>query len=201
MSAIQETSNNGREEVYQQTVAALVAASAEQDKLAQGHSDRVTKYCVAIGQRLGLDVVTMRDLRYAAALHDVGKIAISPGILNKLGKLTDEECEIMRMHSLIAVRILQKVQGLKGALPMIRHHHERWDGTGYPDGLAAENIPIGARVICVAETYDILTSDVPWRDAVGAEPAIQEIKRCSGTQFDPKVVEAFVETLSAAPKA
>jgi len=201
MSAYEETHNNGREEVYQQTVAALVAASAEQDKIAQGHSDRVTTYCVGIGKRLGLDSETMRDLRYAAALHDVGKIAISPNILNKLGKLTDEECEVMRMHSLIAVRILQKVDGLKGALPMIRHHHERWDGDGYPDGLAGEDIPIGARVICVAEAYDILTSDVPWRDAVDDKPALEEIQRCSGAQFDPKVVEALVGSLSAAAKA
>jgi HD-GYP domain-containing protein (c-di-GMP phosphodiesterase class II) len=200
MSAYEETQNNGREEVYRQTVAAFVAASAEQDKLAQGHSDRVTGYCVAIGKRLELDSETMRDLRYAAALHDVGKIAISPNILNKLGTLTDEECEVMRMHSLIAVRILQKVDGLKGALPMIRHHHERWDGAGYPDGLAGEDVPIGARVICVAETYDILTSDVPWRDAIDDKPALEEIQRCSGTQFDPKVVEALVGSLSATPK-
>ena len=182
-------------DVYQQTVDALVAASGERDSLAQGHSDRVTEYCEAIGKRMGLDDDSARNLRYAAGLHDVGKIGVSRTILNKLGKLTDEECEVMRMHSLIAVRILEKVEGLKDALPMIRHHHERYDGAGYPDGLAGEGIPIGSRIISVAEAYDILTSDVPWRNAMSKSDAIAEIERCSGTQFDPAVVRAFAGVL------
>ncbi|MDO8683999.1 MAG: HD-GYP domain-containing protein [Armatimonadota bacterium] len=182
-------------DVYQQTVNALVAATGERDQHAQGHSERVTAYCMVIAERMGLDEETARNLRYAAGLHDVGKIGISRNILNKLGKLTDEEFEVMRMHSLIAVRILSKVDGLKDALPMIRHHHERYDGAGYPDGLAGEDIPLGARVICVAEAYDILAHDAPWRDAIDPKDALEEIKRCSGTQFDPKVVDALCEAV------
>ncbi|MDO8587463.1 MAG: HD-GYP domain-containing protein [Armatimonadota bacterium] len=180
------------EDVYQQTVHALVAATGERDDHAQGHSERVTAYCMAIAKHLDLDEDTVRNLRYAAGLHDVGKIGISRNILNKLGKLTDEEFEIMRMHSLIAVRILEKVDGLKDALPMIRHHHERFDGGGYPDGLAGEAIPIGSRIISVAEAYDILTSDVPWRNAMGEHAALAEIDRCGETQFDPAVVKALI---------
>jgi HD-GYP domain-containing protein (c-di-GMP phosphodiesterase class II) len=188
-------SDTHSQDLFQQTVNALVAATGERDEHAKGHSDRVTSYCLAIAERLGLDPNATRDLRYAAGLHDVGKIAISRNILNKLGKLTDEEFEIMRMHSLIAVRILEKIDGLKDALPMIRHHHERYDGAGYPDGLSGEAIPLGARIICVAEAYDILTSDVPWRDAVTIDNALGEIERCSGSQFDPTVVKALSEAI------
>jgi HD-GYP domain-containing protein (c-di-GMP phosphodiesterase class II) len=189
---------DGVEDVYQQTVQALVAATGERDEHAPGHSERVTTYCLAIAEHLKLDDETFRNLRYAAGLHDVGKIGISRSILNKLGKLTDEEFEIMRMHSLIAVRILEKVDGLKDAVPMIRHHHERYDGSGYPDGLVGENIPVGARIISVAEAYDILTSDVPWRNAMDNQEALAEIQRCSGTQFDPVVVKALEKAVSVA---
>ena len=181
----------GTQEVYEQTVNAFVAAAGERDVHAPGHSGRVTAYCAAIAEHMGLDPETTRNLRWAAGLHDVGKIAISRNILNKLGKLTDQEFEIMRMHSMIAVRILEKIDGLKDALPMIRHHHERFDGAGYPDGLAGDAIPLGARVICTAEAYDILTSDVPWRNAIDREAALAEIERCSGSQFDPTVVQAL----------
>jgi HD-GYP domain-containing protein (c-di-GMP phosphodiesterase class II) len=198
MSTKAGTPGHGANDVYQQTVNALVAATHERDQHAQGHSERVTAYCMAMAQHLDLDDDTLRNLRYAAGLHDVGKIGISRSILTKLGKLTDEEFEIMRMHSLIAVRILEKVEGLKDALPMIRHHHERFDGTGYPDGLVGDAIPLGARIISVAEAYDILTSDVPWRNAMGNDPAIEEIRRCSATQFDPKVVEALEKAVTSA---
>ena len=184
------------EDIYQQTVNALVAATGERDDHAQGHSERVTAYCMAIAKQLSLEPETVRDLRYAAGLHDVGKIGISSSILNKLGKLTDEEFEIMRMHSLIAVRILEKVEGLKNALPMIRHHHERFDGGGYPDGLAGDVIPIGSRIISVAEAYDILTSDVPWRNAMSRHSALAEIDRCSGSQFDPAAVKALMDAVT-----
>jgi HD-GYP domain-containing protein (c-di-GMP phosphodiesterase class II) len=187
--------NDSPHDIYQQTISAFVAATGTRDEHAEGHSDRVTKYCRAIAERMGLDEDTAQNLRWAAGLHDVGKIAISRNILNKMGKLTDEEFEIMRMHSMIAVRILEKIDGLKNALPMILHHHERFDGTGYPDGLAGQDIPIGARIICVAEAYDILTSDVPWRNAIDKESAISEVERCVGTQFDPAVVKALAEVV------
>jgi HD-GYP domain-containing protein (c-di-GMP phosphodiesterase class II) len=191
------TEYNGLDKFYRQTIEALVAAAGERDIMAQGHSERVSKYALAIAARLGnLSTEEMKDLEYAASLHDIGKVAISSRILNKLGRLTDEEFKIMRQHSLVATRILSKIEGLNGAIPMIKYHHEHFNGDGYPDGLSGEEIPLGARIIAVAEAYDILTTDVPWRSALNTETAILEIDRCSGTQFDPKVVAALHNCLS-----
>ena len=177
--------------IHEEMIGALLAAASERDRDARGHGERVTRYAVAIGQKLGMAEEELRNLKHAASLHDIGKIAISRRILNKLGRLTDKELNVMRRHASIAIRILERAEGLQGALPMIHYHHERFDGNGYPDGLAGEEIPLGARVIAVAETYDILTSDVPWRDALAHEEALGEIDRCTGTQFDPRVVKAF----------
>jgi len=162
-----------------------------------GHSDRVAAYALAVGRRLDLPRKMMNDLKHAAILHDIGKVGISPQIVDKLGRLTEREFEIMRLHSTIAIRMLERVQGLQDAIPMIKHHHERFDGKGYPDGLAGHDIPLGARIIAVAETFDILVSDVPWRDALPARDALDEVRNCSGTQFDPNVVEAFLEALAS----
>jgi len=198
---------NGMDKFYRQTIDALVAAAGEKDVIAQGHSERVTRYAVAIAsvmEDIPEDVI--RDIGYAASLHDIGKVAVSSKILNKLGRLTEEEFKVMRQHSLVATRILSKIDGLQGAVPMIKHHHEHYNGEGYPDGLSGEDIPLGARIIAVAEAYDILTTDVPWRDALSQEAALKEIDRCSGTQFDPKVVTALHTALiklhqPSAPKA
>lgn len=177
--------------VYGQTVNALIAAAGQRDKTAEGHSTRVTRYSVAVGNVLGLSEEQHITLRHAAGLHDIGKIAISRKILNKLGKLTPDEFEIMKQHSTISIRILEKVDGLHDAAPLVKHHHERFDGRGYPDGLSGTDIPLGSRIIAVTEAFDILTSDVPWRDAMDQESALQEIEACAGTQFDPLVVKAL----------
>ncbi len=177
--------------MFEQTVEALVAAAGQRDKTAEGHSRRVTRYCIAIGKVMSLSIEELTDLKYAAGLHDIGKVAISRRILNKLGKLTDDEFAVMKRHSTIAVRILEKIDGLQGAGPLIKHHHERYDGKGYPDGLKEDQIPLGARIISAAEAFDILTSDVPWRDAMDQESALAELEACAGTQFDPIVVKAF----------
>ncbi|MDI6829227.1 MAG: HD domain-containing phosphohydrolase [Armatimonadota bacterium] len=161
-----------------------------------GHSDRVAAYALAIGRRLDLPRKMMMNLKNAAILHDVGKVGISPQIVEKLGRLSEREFEIMRLHSTIAIRMLERVPELHDAIPMIKHHHERFDGKGYPDGLSGHDIPLGARIIAVAETFDILVSDVPWRDALPLQVAIEELKNCAGTQFDPMVVEAFLEALA-----
>lgn len=183
---------NGMDRFYKQTIAALVAAAGEKDSIAEEHSERVRTYATAIAAQMpAVTPDDMKNLGYAASLHDIGKVAVSSKIINKLGRLTDEEFKVMREHSLIATRILDKVEGLKGAIPFIRHHHERFDGNGYPDGLVGENIPIGARIIAVAEAFDILTSEVPWREALSRESAVEEIERCSGTQFDPSVVQVL----------
>ncbi|MFQ3549497.1 MAG: HD domain-containing phosphohydrolase [Armatimonadota bacterium] len=177
--------------VYEQTVEALVAAAGQRDKNAEGHSQRVSRYSIAIGRVLGCSADELKDLKYAAGLHDIGKIAISRKLLSKMGKLTEEEFSVMKMHSTLGIRILEKIDGLQNAIPLIKHHHERYDGSGYPDGLSKDDIPLGSRIIAVAEAFDILTTDVPWRDAMHQNKAIEELESCSGTQFDPSVVEAF----------
>jgi HD-GYP domain-containing protein (c-di-GMP phosphodiesterase class II) len=162
-----------------------------------GHSERVAVYAVAIGRQLDLPDKILGDLKSAAILHDIGKVGISRQIVDKLGRLTDREFEIMRLHSTIAIRMLERVEGLHDSLPMIKHHHERFDGKGYPDGLTSHDIPIGARVIAVAETFDMLVSELPWRDAMTFEDALKELKRCSGSQFDPLIVDAFLTVIEA----
>lgn len=178
---------------YDQAAQALLTAAGQGDSQLVGHSERVARYSTRVGLRLSLSPKELTDLRYAASLHDIGKIGVSRDIVNKLGKLTDEEFGAMRLHSLIGIRILEKIEGLKGALPLIKHHHERWDGQGYPDKLAGDAIPLGARIIAIAESFDILTSELPWRRPMSAEDAVVELRRCAGTQFDPHMVSLFVE--------
>jgi len=160
-----------------------------------GHSDRVALYALAIGKHLDVPEVMLHALKSAAILHDIGKVGISRQIVEKLGRLTEREFEIMRLHSNIAIRMLEKVDDLQDSLPMIKHHHERFDGKGYPDGLRGHEIPLGARIIAVAETFDVLVSDVPWRDALPLETALEELGNSAGTQFDPVVLEAFLAVL------
>lgn len=162
-----------------------------------GHSDRVAAYAVSMGKHLDLPQKELVALRRAAILHDIGKVGISKQIVEKLGRLTDREFEIMRLHSTIAIRMLERVEELKPCLPMIKHHHERFDGKGYPDGLKGHEIPLGARIIAVAETFDMLVSDVPWRDAMRLDEALDELRGSAGTQFDSIVVEAFLAVVQA----
>lgn len=185
-------------EPYEQAAQALLTAAGQTDDNAQGHSERVRDLCMDIGQAMGLGPSALADLRYAASLHDIGKIGVSRAIVNKLGQLSEDEFAAMKLHCVIGIRILERIEGLQGALPMIKHHHERWNGQGYPDGLAGEDIPLGARIISVAETFDILTSTVPWRQPMTVQGAIDEIRRCSGSQFDPQVVRAFIEVMDEA---
>ncbi|MCS6949267.1 MAG: HD domain-containing protein [bacterium] len=175
------------------TVRALVRVAAMREKGADRHSARVAVLAVATGEKLGLSDEELLTLRRAAELHDIGKVAISDNILCKLGRLTEEEIQVMRQHATLALEILGSVQALQPTLPLIKHHHERWDGTGYPDGLSGEQIPLGARIIAVAETYDILTHGASWKEPLSVEEAKAEIQRCAGTQFDPRVVEAFLQ--------
>lgn len=193
---VERADRDGLNRVYEQTIDALIAAASQRDKTAEGHSQRVTRYSLAIGKEIGLSYDDLANLKYAAGLHDIGKIAISRKIINKFGKLTEAEFSIMKQHSTIAIRILERVDGLRDAAPIIKHHHERFDGKGYPDGLSGQQIPLGSRIIAVAEAFDILTSDVPWRDAGDQESALREIDACAGTQFDPSVVSAFRNALT-----
>ncbi len=173
------------------TVRSLVRALESHGPGEGAHADRVAVYAAATGHELGLELDDLVELRWAAALHDVGKISVDPDLLKKFGRLTESELAQLRSHAELAMRVIEEFDWLKPAVPMVRHHHERFDGTGYPDGLAGDSIPLGARIIAVAETFDVLTQHTPWREPMGCAEAIEEIDRCSGDQFDPAVVEAF----------
>ena len=176
-----------------ETVRSLVRALESHGPGEGAHADRVAVFAAATGERLGIDVHDLIDLRWGAALHDVGKISLDPALLRKLGKLTEDEMGQMRMHAELAMRVIEEFEWLSAALPMVKHHHERFDGSGYPDGLAGDDIPLGARIIGVAETFDVLTFSPGWREPMSIEDALDEVRRCSGAQFDPQVVEAFCE--------
>lgn len=173
------------------TVRALVRALEQHGPGEGAHADRVAVYATATAHQMGFDDDELQELRWAASLHDVGKISVDPELIRKLGTLTDTEMAQLRSHASLAMRVIDEFEWLKPVLPMIRHHHERFDGTGYPDGLSAEDIPIGARIIAVAETFDVLTQRTPWREPMSVEDALEEVMRCSEAQFDPSVVSAF----------
>lgn len=174
-------------------IRALVETLDTHDPGEGGHSERVAVYATSVGHRLDMTFRELLDLRRAAALHDVGKISVNQTTLRKLGELDEEEIEEIRAHALYAMAIVESYEWLKPTLPMIRHHHERWDGTGYPEGLAGEDIPLGARIIGVCEAFDVLLTGSPWRRPVSDDDALAELQRCSGTQFDSEVVVALRE--------
>lgn len=176
---------------HNDAVRALVQALDLHDPGEGGHAVRVSVYATAVGQRMGMKFADLLDLRHAAALHDIGKISVTQATLRKLGDLSEQELEELRSHALMALQIVGSFAWLRDSVPMIQHHHEQWDGSGYPEGLAAEAIPLGARIIGVCEAFDVLLTGSPWRSAVSAEVAFAELDRCSGTQFDQAVVEAL----------
>ncbi len=175
----------------------LIVASAVEarDGYTGEHVGRVSRYAVATGNRLGLDRDVLRALWMGAILHDVGKVAIPDNILKKNGPLNDDEREIMRRHPLISASIVERSSFLKPALPGILHHHERWDGKGYPYGLSGESISLEGRIISVADAFDAITTRRPYRDKRSREEAVRELRECAGTQFDQKVVEAFLAAM------
>ncbi|MCW2960172.1 MAG: hypothetical protein JWM90_559 [Thermoleophilia bacterium] len=182
-----------------ETFAALNAAVEAKDRYTAGHGLRVTLVSILIGQELGMNERELDVLRHAATFHDIGKIAVPDGVLQKPGRLTDEEFEAMKVHPIEGARICSKLQVLRDAVPLIRSHHERMDGRGYPDGLLSTQIPIGARIIAVADTWDAITSDRPYRRGQPAFVALEEVRRCAGAQFDERVVRAFIDVLAKDP--
>ena len=178
-------------------VRSLVHAIEAKDVYTRGHSERVSRISMSIGRKLGLGEDDMGRLQWASMLHDIGKIGTSEAILNKPGKLNEEEFDHIKMHPSRGAAILEPIQQLAESLPGILHHHERYDGTGYPDGLAGEQTPYLARIIGVADTYDALTSDRAYRAAIATEKARDIIRECAGTQLDPAVVQAFEELADA----
>ena len=181
---------------YPEALQALVAATEARDAYTRGHSRRVTEVSVAIGQRLGLRSDALRRLAWGAELHDIGKIGIPDGILNKAGPLTVEERELVNQHPVIGWDIARSARSLGSLLEVIRWHHERADGRGYPDGLDGDEIPLGARIVAVADVWDALTSDRSYRPAFTPERALDIMRAGRGTQFDARCLDAFMETLS-----
>jgi HAMP domain-containing protein len=177
------------------TLYALARAIDAKSAWTAGHSERVTELALKIGQAMGLDQNKLDDLHRGGLLHDLGKIGIPPEILDKAGKLTDEEYELMREHVRIGARILEPIEAYAGIVPVVLHHHEYYDGSGYPDGLKGESIDLGARIFTVADHYDALISDRPYRAGLPREKVIGFIKEDSGTKFDPNVVKAFLEVI------
>ncbi len=177
---------------YKSTVLALSKAIDARDTYTSGHSERVTQISLKIGQALGLSSDKLNTLEIAALFHDVGKIGIPDQILNKPGKLTIEEFNKIKEHPSIGVDILKTIEFLEKTFPMILHHHEKYGG-GYPLGIRGETIPFEARIICVADSYDAMTSDRPYRKGLPPNVAIDELIKFKGIQFDPMIVEAFLE--------
>jgi len=184
------------EDLFMSLVKAMVNALDAKSPWTKGHSVRVAEYAEKIAKEIGLDENELKNLRLAGLLHDIGKIGTYDNLLDKPAKLTDEEFDLVKRHPAQGATILTDIKQLKDIIPLIRHHHERIDGRGYPDGLKGEKIPLGARILHVADSFDSMTADRPYRSAPGKEYALLEFKRCNGTQFDPQAVEAFLRVLS-----
>lgn len=177
------------------TLQALITAVDAKDSYTARHSLAVTEYALAIGRRLGLDEHRLQNLERAGLLHDVGKIGVAENVLLKPSGLTDEEWLEIRDHSDIGARIIESIPFLRDLVEVVRHHHERWDGAGYPSGMAGEKVPQESRILAVADAFDAMTSDRPYRQALSLTIAREELMRGRGIQFDPHVVDALLQAL------
>lgn len=179
-------------EGYKDTVKTLAAVIDAKDPYTHGHSERVTQYALLGAIAMSLPLNELQNIEYGGILHDIGKIAVNETILRKPGPLTSDEWDIIRTHPSVGADIISRIPFLKQSRDIILHHHERFDYTGYPDRLGHEDIPIGARLISVADAFDTITTDRSYRRAQSVEHAIEELRKCSGTQFCPVAVEAFI---------
>jgi putative nucleotidyltransferase with HDIG domain len=179
---------------FQQTIQSLARTIDKMDRYTAGHSERVARYAVNLARWLGLDEAQIEIVRHSALMHDIGKIGCVMN-LNKAGKLTQSEYEVFKRHPAYGREILDPIKFLGPVIPGVHLHHERWDGRGYPLGLAGKDIPLIARIISVADTYDAMTSDRAYRRALPHEVTLSEIERCSGTQFDPDIAGTFTERI------
>ncbi len=179
------------ESSYRATLKALVQALETRDFETHGHSERVVTFSLRLAYELGLDKELLRDLELGALLHDIGKIGVPDAVLRKPAALNDDEWRKMKLHPLHGQKILRNIAFLEGASRVVSQHHEKWDGTGYPNGLCGEDIHIGARIFSVADAFDAMVSDRVYRKGCSYEAALAELEKFSGTQFDPQVIEAF----------
>jgi PAS domain S-box-containing protein len=183
------------EQAYIEMVLALSRAMDARDAYTADHSERLAGWADAVARSLGCSDQEIQDVRWGALLHDIGKIGVPDRILRKPGQLTVEEWVAMRLHPVIGERILMPAGRLRGVAKIVRHHQERWDGTGYPEHLAGKAIPLGARILAIVDAYGAIIDDRPYKAAHTHEEAIAELRRCAGTQFDPEIVEAFCRVL------
>jgi putative nucleotidyltransferase with HDIG domain len=188
------------EESSLEAIESLNATVEAKDPYTAGHSQRVQAIAVAVAQELGLERDELDAIRHGALFHDIGKLAVPDAILTKPGRLTSDEFETIKLHSAEGARIVGKLGSLRAAVPLIRHHHERWDGRGYPDGLAGAAIPLGAAIVGLADAWDAMTTDRPYQQALTLERAVAEVRAGRGTQFAPAVVDAFLAALRRLPK-
>ncbi len=196
--AVQNTATYRQlEDSYLATVSALASAMEANDEYTADHSETIARIAVATGSELGFAESELRRLNYAALLHDVGKIGIPDHVLHKCGALSAGEVTLMAEHTIIGERIVSRAEYLRPVAPLVRAAHERWDGHGYPDGLAGEAIPLASRIIFVCDAFHAMTSDRPYRQALSVAEALEELRAQAGRQFDPRVVEAFARVLPA----
>jgi len=179
------------ERLYRETLASLSNALEAKDDYTSAHTQKVVRLAVKVGEHLGLVGADLRTLEFASLLHDIGKLRIPESILNKRGPLTAAERAVMRAHPAVGESILRPISSLGAALPSVRSHHERWDGRGYPDGLAGPAIPLAARIIAVCDAYRAMVEARPYQPARAADEALAELRAHAGTQFDPACVEAM----------
>ncbi|MEN9935536.1 MAG: hypothetical protein RLZZ387_2115 [Chloroflexota bacterium] len=175
----------------------LAQAVEAKDTYTEGHLQRISSYSEQLAFATGMDDEDAIFVRYGGLLHDIGKIGVSDTVLLKPGPLTEEEWAQMRQHSVIGARIIEQMRFAREVAPIIRSHHERWDGRGYPDGITGEQIPLGARIIAIVDAFDAMTTDRPYRRALSHEAAVAELQRGAGTQFDPALLAVFVDLVSS----
>lgn len=179
------------QQAYETSLTMLANSIDLRDPYTRGHVERVTVYCHALAQELGWQGRLVDNLRFGAILHDIGKIMISEKILSQSGPLSEAEWLEMKRHPIIGAEMIRDIPFLAPAVPIVRHHHERWDGRGYPDGLQGEAIPLGARLVALADGFDAISTDRSYRQALSLEQAYAEIRACAGSRYDPEVVAAF----------
>jgi HD-GYP domain-containing protein (c-di-GMP phosphodiesterase class II) len=175
----------------------LLSTISAKDTYTLGHSERVSTYAVMIGEALNLSLNEISTLQYAGLLHDIGKIEIPKTVLNKTGRLTYDEFELVKRHPVYSANILESLSDIDQLVDFVKHHHERYDGTGYPSGLCGNQISLGARVLCIADSFDAMISERPYCRAMNTDDALEELQICAGEHFDPNLVELFVSIMKA----
>ncbi len=192
----EEVTLEQKPEIDLNTVTTLALAVEAKDPYTRGHSERVAQVAVQIAQSMNFEKEAIERLRIGALLHDVGKIGVPESVLLKKGKLTNEEFDIIKKHPDAGEKIIKPIRFLADILPIVRHHHERHDGRGYPGGLGGDDFPFFARIVQIADTFDAMTSNRPYRESMQMKKVIKEFQRCSGSQFDPRIVAVFLRIIN-----